>query len=124
LTTYFWDNNSSSSSSRSLVGNFPLEFNDDSLFRELTDKDSGLILRVGVERLGSFPRSDLKKLRIAISFAGEASNIFDELDRGEAETIYDRSWKRISVSKSVKVRNRFILMSSAAKERNLVRDEN
>jgi hypothetical protein len=105
LTTYFWDDASKSSSSRSLLGKFPLEFEGDSISKAFRHQESGVNIYVGAEQITGILKNDPKKLRIAVSFQGKP-DVFDDVDRAEAETAYDRTWRWLSVSKSIRIENR------------------
>jgi hypothetical protein len=105
LTTYFWDEPSKSSSSRFLVGKFPLEFEDGSVSKAFRHQESGKDVYVGVEQIAGISKSDPKRIRIAVSLQARP-DVFDDVDRAEAETIYDRTWRWLSVSKSIRIGTR------------------
>jgi hypothetical protein len=110
LTVYFWDETSKSSSSRSLVGKFPLELEGGSASKAFRHQESGKYIYVGVEQIASISKHDPKKIRIAVSFQGKP-DVFDDIDRAEAETIYDKTWRWLLVSKSVRIENRIYTFS-------------
>ena len=118
VTTYFWDNESKSSSSRSLVGKFPLELDGDQLVKELKYSKTSTNVYVGVEQITSVSSQKTKTLRVAISFDGNAENIFDELNRAEAETVYDRNWRFLSVSKNIKIEHRVYTFTFSCEKEN------
>ncbi len=111
VTSYFWDDGSKSSSSRFLIGEFPLKLEDDILVKEFKHEETGVIVNVGVQEVKGITKQDPKRLRVAISFEGKPENIFDELGRAQAETIYDHNWKWLSVSKSIRIKRRIYTFS-------------
>ncbi|MGB7208885.1 MAG: hypothetical protein WBD27_09525 [Pyrinomonadaceae bacterium] len=106
VRTYFLELESKSSSSWFLVGEFPLELEDDAITKSFRHQESGVDVSVGVEQVKSIFKNESKSLRIALSFAGKPENVFDALDRAEAETLYDKNWKLISVTKNIQIANR------------------
>jgi hypothetical protein len=92
---YFWDVDNKQSSSWFLVDKFPLSFEDDSVTKLF-----------GVEQIKSIVGKEPRRIRLAIAFVDKPENVFDEVNNSEAETIYDKNWKWIGLSKNIKVENR------------------
>jgi hypothetical protein len=103
---YFWDVDNKQSSSWFLVDKFPLSFEDDSVTKLFHHKESGVDISVGVEQIKSIVGKEPRRIRLAIAFVDKPENVFDEVNNSEAETIYDKNWKWIGLSKNIKVENR------------------
>ena len=106
VRTYFRDLDTKASSSWFLVGRFPLSFENDSITKLLHYQESSVNISVGVEQVKSIFEKEPSRIRLAISFVGKPEDVFDEIDNSEAETIYDKNWRWLTVSKSLKVENR------------------
>ena len=78
----------------------------DTLEKKFRHSESGLDLYVGVQKGRGLMKNDPKKLRVAISFENKFEDVFDEPSRAEAETVYDRNWKWLAVSKSLRIGSR------------------
>lgn len=113
VTTYFFDSEAESSSSRFLVGSFPLKLEEDAITKLFTHQESGVNISVGVEQVRGIIENAPRRIRIAISFTGKPEDVFDEIERAEAETFYDKNWRGLSVSKNIRVANRTYTFSFA-----------
>jgi len=94
------------SSSRHRVGEFLFKIEEGSATKRIRHEETGVNVSVGVEYDKSFFEGEPKTIRLAIAFAGKPEDVFDEVGRAEAETIYDRHWRWLSVSKDIEVGSR------------------
>jgi len=106
VSTYFRDLEEKSSSSRFSVGKFPLELEDDAITKLFLRQESGISISVGVEQVRGIFENEPRRIRMAMSFVGKPEDVFDEIESAEAESIYDKNWRWLSVSKNIKVANR------------------
>jgi hypothetical protein len=106
IRTYFRDLDAKISSSWFLVGEFPLSLEDDSINKLFHHQESSIDISVGVERIKSIFEKDPRRISVAIAFVRKPEDVFNETDNSEAETIYDKNWRWIAVSKNIKVENR------------------
>ncbi|HLM61485.1 MAG TPA: hypothetical protein VK308_11835 [Pyrinomonadaceae bacterium] len=110
VITYFREIESGNSSSNFLVGNFLLQpDNDDDTTDDITKffrhEDSNVNISVGVQISSTYPNKS-KGIKVVLSFTGKPNDTFDLIDGSQAETIFDRHWKLLSVSNDIKVENR------------------
>jgi hypothetical protein len=87
LTTYFRDLKSTEevSSSRFLVGSFPLQLENDEVTKFFHHQESGANISVGVQLIRSlFSKHEPKRIRVAISLTGKSDDVYDLLDGAEA----------------------------------------
>ena len=106
VTTYYWDSEAKASSSRFSVGTFPLKLEEDAITKYFLHHESGVSISVGVGQVRSIFEDEPRRIRMAISFVSKLEDIFDEIERAEAESIYDKNWRWLSVSKNIRVANR------------------
>ena len=66
-------------------------------------QSTGVFIAVKGERGASSGRASRETIRIAISFVEKPDDPFDEVGAAEAEATYDERWRRLSVSKNIKV---------------------
>jgi hypothetical protein len=104
----YWDNAAKAGSSWHRVGDFPMKFGEyeDTIEKDFSHSDSNLRVFVGVERIKSIFKSVPDSLKIAISLSASPEGVFDDVERSEAQTIYDKSWKILSVGKDQLVGDR------------------
>ena len=121
LTTYFRDLESKEqvSSSRFLVGSFPLQLADDELTKFFHHQESGINISVGIQMIRSiFSEKEPKRMRLAISFTGKPDDVYDLLEGAGAESIYDKHWKWLSVSNNIKVGGRIYTFTFGCERKN------
>jgi hypothetical protein len=106
VTTYFLDLEARSSSSWFLVGRFPLKLEGDAITKQFIHAESGVNISVGVEQVIGIFEGEPRRMRIAMSFIGKPEDVFDEIESAGAESIYDKNWRWLSVSKNLQVANR------------------
>lgn len=106
VTTYFREIDSGNSSSRFLVGKFPLNPDEGEVTKFFRHEESGVNVSVGVQIFTSAFKDKPKMIRVAMSFSGKSGDTFEMIDGAQAESIYDRHWKWLSVSDNIKVANR------------------
>jgi hypothetical protein len=106
VTTFWVDKNPFSSSSRHLVGEFPLEVEDEPVVKLLRHADSGVNVSTGIEISKGIFKGEPTRIRLAIGFLDKPENVFDDLAHSEAESIYDGNWRWLSVSQSVEIEKR------------------
>ena len=110
VTTYFRDFESGNSSGNFFVGNFILQPDDDEATNDemtkfLHHEESGVNVLAGVQ-VSSAYQNKSKGIKVALSFTGKPDDTFDLIDGSQAETIFDRHWKLLSVSNDIKVGKR------------------
>ncbi|MGH9968912.1 MAG: hypothetical protein ACREBG_14085 [Pyrinomonadaceae bacterium] len=105
LTTFWVRHTPFSSSSRWLVGTFPLVLDDDDkpLRKMFHHDESGLDISVGVDTMKASlsPKDPTTILRVAFAFSNKPDDVFDATDSVYADSIYDKRWRMVSVSKSI-----------------------
>lgn len=106
VTTYYRDSEAKSSPSRFSVGTFPLKLEESATTKLFTHQESGVNISVGVEQVRGIFENEPRRIRIAIAFTGQPADVFDEIERAEAESIYDKGWRWLSVSRNTRVANR------------------
>lgn len=106
VSYYYWDETTKASSSRHLIGEFPMGRDSLSILKEFRLEDAGVDIFVGVASIKGVLKGEPKKLRMVLAFDGTMEDVFDELTRAEAETLYDKNWKWLRVTKSKKVGSR------------------
>ena len=90
-------------SARIALGVFDWEM-DKPLAGVVQHQSTGVFIAVRGERVASSGRAVPREtIRIAISFVEKPDAPFDEVGAAEAEATYDERWKRLSVSKNIKV---------------------
>jgi hypothetical protein len=105
LTVSSIQRNPFQASSRELVGEFPLTFENDKLARELRHEESRVQISMGVEIFEGMSKT--RVIRLGISFQREGNDsVFEALDGVEAQTFYDKNWRVLSVSKNIEKTNR------------------
>ena len=105
LTVSAVQRNPFQASSRELVGEFPLTFENDKLAKNLRHEESGVEISMGVEVIEGMSKT--KVIRLGISFQREGDDsVFESLDGVEAQTFYDKNWRALSVSKNIEKNNR------------------
>jgi hypothetical protein len=105
LTVSSIQRNPFQASSRELVGEFPLTFENDKLARELRHEESRVQISMGVEIFEGMSKT--RVIRLGISFQREGNDsVFEALDGVEAQTFYDKNWRALSVSKNIEKTNR------------------
>jgi len=122
VTTYFRDFESGNSSSNFLVGKFLLQLDDDDdttdeITKVLRHEESGVNVSAGVQISSAFQNKS-KSIKVALSFNGKAEDTFELLDGSQAETIYDKHWKWLSVSDDIKVGNRIYTFTFSCEREN------
>jgi hypothetical protein len=106
VTTYWWDQKTTVSSSRFNIGAFHASVKDGETFKTFRHKESDVTVTVGVNYFQDIVGKGTRRVRLAIAFTGNPEDVFDELDRAEAEAFYDKNWRGMSVSRSIQVDNR------------------
>ena len=77
---------------------------DEEMTKVIHDPGSGLDIRIGIRYLPGGPGGSYV-LQIALAFEGSPDGAFDEIGRGEAETLRYTNWKWLTAVKSVRVAN-------------------
>jgi hypothetical protein len=106
LTTFWVDRDPFSSSSRHLVGEFPLVLEDEPILKLMRHADSGVNVSIGIKFYKGIFKGEPTRIRLAIGFQDKPEDIFDDLDRSEGESVYDKNWRWLSVSKSLEIEKR------------------
>lgn len=106
LRTFWVEKNPFISSSWELVGTFPLNVKENPSTKLLRHEESGTNVSVGLELIEGLGTKGPPRIRLGISFSDNNKNVFDELDVANAESVYDRHWRFLSVSKSVEIQKR------------------
>jgi hypothetical protein len=66
--------------------------------------ESGVALRIGVNYSPSYLlRNEPFIIRIALAFEGDVDNVFNELSRAQAETLREKNWKYLSLTKEIQI---------------------
>ena len=120
---YVWELDKKQSSSWFLVDKFPLSFEEDSVTKLFHHEKSGINISIGVEHIKSIFGKEPRRIRLAIAFIDKPENVFDEIDNSEAETIYDKNWQWVGLSKKIKVENRIYTFQVSC-ERKSVKTKN
>jgi len=105
----FWNIAVKSGSSWHPVGEFPMKFEggyEDSILRNFRHSDSNSDVIVKVARVESGSKGVAEKLKLAISLSPNANDVFEDVDRSEAQAPYDKSWTWLQVTKGKKVGDR------------------
>lgn len=90
-------------SARIALGTFAWQA-DQPLAGVVQDQSTGVYVAVRGERAASPGRTAPREtIRIAISFIARPGDAFDEAGAAEAEATYDERWRRLSVSKNIKI---------------------
>jgi len=111
LATFWVEKNPFISSSRELVGEFPLAFEDRAITKSIHHEESGIDVSVGVELVQGLGRREAKMIRLALAFTGKPEDVFDETEAAEAKAIYDKNWHFLSVTKSIEREKRIYTFS-------------
>jgi hypothetical protein len=106
LTTFWVDKAPFSSSSRHLVGEFPLIIDEEPIVKLLRHADSGINVSIGVDVFKGIFKGEPSRIGLAIAFRDKSEAVFDDVEHSEAESVYDKNWRWLSVSKSVQVEKR------------------
>lgn len=110
LTTFWVRQTPFASSSRWLVGTFPLLLDDDDkpIQKVFHHDESGLDISVGLDSMkaGLSPKDPTIILRVAFAFSNKPDEVFEATDSVYADSVFDKHWKMVSVSKSVPRGNR------------------
>jgi hypothetical protein len=120
VTTYFVDLDAKASSSRFLVGKFDLQLDEDNddVTKFFHHEESGVDVAVGVWVFGRSSKGGPKTIRVVLSFTGKPDDNLDSLEGTEAESIYDKRWRWLSVSNNIKVRNRIYTFTFGCERKN------
>ena len=118
LTTFWVDQNPFASSSRHLVGKFPLVIEDEPIAKVLRHDDSGINVSIGIEILKGIFKGEPTRIRLAIAFLDKPKDIFEDVAHSEAESIYDGNWRWLSVSRSVAVEKRVYTFTFGCERKN------
>ena len=87
----------------------------------LHHEESGTAISVGVE-LNSFPdKKQSPFIRLGLSFSGKPDNVFEEINSSTAESVYDKHWRFLSVSKNLEKQKRTYTFSFSC-ERQLLKE--
>jgi len=111
LTTFWVEKNPFISSSRELVAEFPLAFEDRTMAKLIPHKESGLDVSVGAELVQELDRRDAKLIRLGLAFSGQPEDVFNETQASEATSIYDKNWRFLAVTKSIEREKRVYTFS-------------
>ncbi len=122
VTTYFREIESGNSSGNFLVGNFLLQPDNDEDTTDETTKflhheESDVNVSVGVQISSAYPNKS-KGIKAALSFTGKSDDTFELIDGSQAETIYDKHWKLLSVSDDIRVGNRIYTFTLSCEREN------
>ena len=105
LTTFWVRQSPFVSSSRWLIGTFPtnLTAGEKPIHKTFHHDESDLDVSVSVESMnaGLDSKDPTKILRIAFVFSNKPFDIFKETDGVYADSIYDKHWRMVSVSRSI-----------------------
>jgi hypothetical protein len=105
LTTFWVRQSPFVSSSRWLIGTFPagLSHDEKPLRKTFHHDESDTDVSVGVESMKASPdpKDSTTILRIAFVFSNKPFDIFENSDGVYAESIYDKHWRMVSVSRSI-----------------------
>ena len=120
VTTYFVDLEAKASSSRFLLGKFDLQLDEENyeVTKFYSHEESGVKVSVGVQIFPSAFKDKPKTIKVALSFKGKPDDTFEFLDGSQAETIYDKNWKWLSVSDDIKVGNRIYTFTFGCEKEN------
>ena len=121
LTTFWVDRNPFSSSSRHLVGEFPLLIEDEPIAKLLRHADSGVNVSIGIAISKGIFKGEPTRIRLALGFLDRPEDVFDDVAHSEAESVYDRNWRWLSVSKSVEVEKRIYTFALGCERKNAKR---
>ena len=83
-----------------------MELEGDSITKLFRHQESGVNISVGVEQVKGIFENEPKRIRVAMSFGEKPEDVFDGLESVEAESIYDKHWRWLAVSKNIQVANR------------------
>lgn len=108
LTSFFLDLKTQASSGRFQIETFQLDLRDDDFAKEFVDKESGRKIYVGGQLVNGLSGKGPRRLRVKISFENQPNSTYtyDSLDGPEAETIYDKKWRLLSVSDEFRIADR------------------
>lgn len=106
VSTHFRDLDSGTFSSRLLVGKFLLQSDDNERTEFFRHEESDVNIAVGVQLITSVFKDKPKMIRVAISFTGKPGEAFEMIEGAQAESIFDRHWRWLSVSDKIRARNR------------------
>jgi hypothetical protein len=118
LTTFWVDKDPFSSSSRHLVGEFPLVIAEEPIVKSLRHADSGVNVSIGVEISKGIFKGEPTRIRLAIAFLDKPEDVFDDVAHSEAESVYDKNWRWLSVSKSVEIERRIYTFTFGCERKN------
>jgi hypothetical protein len=92
-----------SSSSRWLVGTFPFALDEQPIRKLFHHDESGLDISVGVDTMKANldPKDPTTILRVAFAFSSKSDDVFEATDGVYADSVYDKHWRMVSVSKSI-----------------------
>ena len=71
----------------------------------LHHEESGTDISVGVE-LKYFDKKQNPLIRLGLSFSGKPDNVFEETNGSAAESVYDKHWRFLSLTKSLEKEKR------------------
>jgi hypothetical protein len=118
LTTFWVDQSPFASSSRHLVGKFPLVIEDEPMPRVFRHDDSGINVSIGIEIFKGIFKGEPTRIRLAIAFLDKPENVFDDVAHSEAESVYDRNWRWLSVSRIVGIEKRVYTFTFGCERKN------
>lgn len=67
----------------------------------LHHKESDTDISVGVELNQFLDQRKTTLIRLGLGLSSKPANVFDDPNRSEAESVYDKHWRFLSVSKSI-----------------------
>ncbi len=106
IKTFFRDLEAHASSGIFQVGEFSLLREEEQKTKLFLHQESGVSVVAGVERVESVYPNEKRRIKVALSFTREPADVYDLIDGAEAESVYDKHWKWLSVSNNIKVKNR------------------
>jgi len=105
LRTFWIEKDPFVSSSWELVGRFRLVIGDRPVTKLMHHEESGTDISVGVE-LKHFDKKQNPFIRLGLSFSGKPDNVFEETNGSAAESVYDKHWRFLSLTKSLEKEKR------------------
>ena len=101
LRTFWVENKPFTSSSWELVGTFRLVPDQNEQTKLFHHEESVTDISVGVELIHGLGKKEKPLIRLGLSFSGKPDDLFDEIDSSQAESIYDKFWRFLSVRKNI-----------------------
>jgi hypothetical protein len=101
VRSYFVDVNTRISTSWSLIGKFSLQQDKEDAFQYFRDEVSGVNVSVAVKKYKSPFKKAPTRIMMRISFTGKPADDFESLEGAQAEAIFDKNWKILSVSDDI-----------------------